>query len=92
MEEGTEGTGADLVDDVGLQVDVDGAGDVLAAAGLAEEGGEAVIVLGRAALEDATIGAEAVLSKVEFPAGVTDLDTGLTDVEGKNLTHIVVGV
>ncbi len=87
VEERTEGAGADLVDDVGLQIDVDRAGHVLAAAGLAEESRETVIVLRGAALEDASIGAETVLGQVELPAGVTDLDTGLTDVEGKDLTH-----
>jgi hypothetical protein len=30
VEQGAVGTGADLIDDIGLQVGVDGAGDVLA--------------------------------------------------------------
>jgi hypothetical protein len=28
-----------------------------------------------------------VLEAEELPAGVTDLDTGLTDVDGNNFTH-----
>lgn len=34
-----------------------------------------------------SIGLDAVLQAVELPAGVTDLDSGLTDVDGDNLTH-----
>jgi hypothetical protein len=30
----------------------------------------------------------AVLEAVKLPAGVTDLDTGLTDVDGDALTHV----
>lgn len=33
---------------------------------------------------------DAVLKAVKFPAGVTDLDTGLADVDGDTLTHIDV--
>lgn len=31
--------------------------------------------------------AQTVLDRVELPAGVTDLDTGLTDVDGDDLAH-----
>ena len=43
VEELTVGTGADLVDDGGLQIDEDGTWDVLAGASLGEEGVERVI-------------------------------------------------
>jgi hypothetical protein len=33
------------------------------------------------------IGLDAVLQAVQLPAGVTDLDTGLADVDADNLTH-----
>jgi hypothetical protein len=33
---------------------------------------------------------DTVLEAEEFPAGVTDLDTSLTDVDGDNFTHDVV--
>jgi hypothetical protein len=39
-----------------------------------------------------TIGLDAVLEAVELPAGVADLDTGLADVDGDYLTHVVVAV
>ena len=55
MEKTPVGAGSDLIDDVGLQVDVEGAGDVLARGGLREESAEAVIVGGRRALYKAPI-------------------------------------
>ena len=43
VEELSVGTGADLIDDGGLQIDEDGTWDVLASAGLGEKGVERVI-------------------------------------------------
>jgi hypothetical protein len=37
------------------------------------------------------IGLDAVLKAVELPAGISDLDTGLADVDGDDLTHGGVG-
>ena len=34
-----------------------------------------------------TIGLDAMLQAVQLPASVTDLDTGLADVDGDHLTH-----
>ena len=68
VEELTVGAGADLVDDGRLEVDEDGARDVLSATGLSEEGAEGVIghLVGHAA-----VGLDAVLKAVELPAGVS---------------------
>jgi hypothetical protein len=33
------------------------------------------------------VGLDAVLQAVELPAGISDLDTGLADVDGDHLTH-----
>jgi len=77
----TVGSGADLIDDSGLQVEVDGTGNVLASTSLREEGVESII-----ASSDGLVGRhlairlDAVLEAVELPAGVSDLDTGLTNV------------
>ena len=82
VEELAVGARADLVDDGRLQVHHDGAGHVLAGAGLGEEGVEGVV-----AATDGLVGGhltvrlDSVLEAEEFPAGVTDLDTGLADVE-----------
>ena len=75
-----------LVDDGGLEVDKDGPGDVLAGAGLGEEGVEGVVagadglVAGHLA-----VGLDAVLQAVELPAGIADLAAGLADVDGDAL-------
>jgi len=62
--------GTHLVDDRGLEVDVDGAGHVLARARLGEEGREAAVrvLLVRVLVDDAAVGAEAVLEAVKLPA------------------------
>jgi hypothetical protein len=77
------GSGADFVTDGGLKIDVDSTGDVLSRRSLAEEGVEGVVsnangMVGR----HVTIGADAVLEAVQLPAVVTDLDTGLTQMDG----------
>merc|ERR1719389_1542494 len=82
------GAGADLVHDGGLEVDEHAARDVLARAGLREEGVEGVV-----AAADGLVGGhlairlDAVLEAVELPARVTGLDTGLAKVDGDDLTH-----
>jgi len=40
-------------------------------------------------VDDATIRTEAVLEAVKLPAGVSDLNTGLTDRDRDNFTHSV---
>jgi hypothetical protein len=55
---------------------------VLASAGLAEEGVEGVIATSDGLVRGhLAIRLDAVLQAVEFPAGVTDLDFGLADVD-----------
>ncbi len=74
---------SDLVANGGLQVDVHTAGDVLASAGLAEEGVEGVV-----SPPDGLVGGhlavrlDAVLEAVELPAAVACLDAGLAHVDG----------
>jgi hypothetical protein len=90
VEQLTVGAGADLVDDGRLQVDHDGTGDVLAGAGLREESIEAAVlgVLAASINGEGTVGLESVLKAIQLPAGVTDLDTGLTNVDGDDFTHV----
>jgi len=88
VEELAVGASADLIDDGGLEIEEDSAGDVLASTSLREEGVESIV-----ATTDGLIGGhltvrlDAVLEAEELPAGVTDLDTGLTDVDGNNFSH-----
>ncbi len=82
VEELSVGTGTDLIDDGRLEIEEDSAGDVLASTSLGEEGVESVV-----ATTDGLVGGhltvwlDTVLEAEELPAGVTDLDTGLTDVD-----------
>ena len=83
------GAGADLVDHGRLQVDEDGARDVLAGAGLGEEGVEGVV-----AAADGLVGRhlavrlDAVLEAVQLPARVAGLDAGLAEVDADDFAHV----
>ena len=56
MEERAIDARLDLVDDIGLEVDVERARDVLAGAGLGEEGAEAAVVCGRRVVRETAVG------------------------------------
>ena len=89
VEELAVGTGADLVDDGGLQVNEDGTGHVLAGTSLREEGVEGIITAADGLVAGhLPIGLNAVLKAIQLPARVTRLDTGLANVDGDNLTHV----
>jgi hypothetical protein len=88
VEELSVGTSSDLIDNGGLEIEEDSAGNVLASTSLGEEGVESIItttdsLIGR----HLTIRLNTVLEAEELPAGVTDLDTSLTDVNGNNFSH-----
>ena len=85
VEELTIGTGADLINYGWLQINEDGAWDVLAGTSLGEEGLEGVIPKGLVG-GHVTIGLDAMFKAVELPAGVSNLATGLADVDGDTLT------
>jgi len=84
----TVGSGADFVDDSGFQVNEDSAGDVLASTSLGEEGVESVV-----ATTDGLVGRhlaiwlDAVLEAIKLPAGVSGLDTALSDVKRDDFAH-----
>jgi hypothetical protein len=83
------GSGPDLVTDGGLEVDVDGTGDVLAGSGLGEEGVEGIITSSDSLVGGhLAVGLDAVLEAVKLPAAVSGLDTGLSHVDGDTLTHV----
>ena len=91
MEELAVRAGADLVDHGGLEIEEDGTGDVLASTSLGEEGVESIITATNGLVRGhLTIGLNTVLEAEELPAGVTNLDTGLTDVDRNDFTHFVV--
>jgi len=75
-------SGTDLIDDSGLEIEEDSAGDVLAGTSLGEEGVEGIVTTTDSLIGGhLAIGLNSVLEAEELPAGVTDLDTGLTDVD-----------
>ena len=91
VEELTVRTSADFVNDGRLQVNEDRARHVLTSAGLGEEGVERVITTTDGLVRrHLTIRLNAVLEAEQLPAGVTDLDTGLTDVDADSFTHFEV--
>jgi len=81
VEELSVGTGTDLIDDGGFEIEEDATGDVLASTSLGEEGVEGIITTTDSLVRGhLTIRLDTVLEAEKFPAGVTNLDTGLTDV------------
>jgi len=61
---------------------------VLSALSLGEKGVERVISdANRSVTRHAAIGLDSVLKAVQFPALVTGLDTGLTQMDGDTFTH-----
>jgi hypothetical protein len=91
MEELSVGSGSNLIDDGGLEIEEDASGDVLAGTGLREEGVESIVTTSdRLIRRHLTIGLDTVLEAEKLPARVTDLDTGLADVDSNGFTHGVV--
>jgi hypothetical protein len=89
VEQLTVGTSTDFIDDGGFQIEEDATGDVLAGTSFGEEGVEGIITTADGLVGGhLTIGLDTVLEAVKFPAGITDLDTGLTNVERDTFTHV----
>merc|ERR1711899_204373 len=82
----TVGSASGILDNSGIQNDEDCSWDVLASTSLREEGLEGVVSKGLVGGHVA-VGLDAMLEAVELPAGVSDLATGLADVDGDALTH-----
>lgn len=75
--------------DTHLKVQEDGTGNVLASTSLREEGVESIVTTTDGLVRrHLTIWLDTMLQTVQLPAGIANLDTGLTDVDGNNLTHI----
>jgi len=88
VEELTVGSGTDLIDDGGLQIDEDGTGDVLSGTSFREKGVEGIISSTDGLIGGhLTIRLDTVFQTEQLPAGITDLDTGLPDMDTKSFTH-----
>jgi len=82
VEELSVGSGSDLIDNGGLEIEEDASGDVLTSTSLGEEGVESIITTTDGLVRwHLTIGLDTVLEAEELPAGVTDLATTLSDVD-----------
>jgi hypothetical protein len=79
VEQLTVGTSANLVNDGRLKVQEDGTRDVFAGTSFREKGVEGIVTTTDGLVRrHLTIRLDTVLKAVKFPAGITDLDTGLT--------------
>ena len=82
VEELTVGTSTDFINNGWFQIEEDATWDVLAGTSLGEEGVEGIITATDGLIRwHLTIWLDTVLEAEKFPAGVTYLDTGLTDVD-----------
>jgi hypothetical protein len=73
----------------GLEIDEDAARHVLSGTSLGEEGVEGIIASSDGLVRGhLSVGLDAVLEAVQLPARISDLDSGLSDVNGDNLTHV----
>jgi len=82
VEELSVGTSADLIDNGWLEIEEDASWDVLTGTSLGEEGVESVVTATDGLVGwHLTVWLDTVLEAEELPAGVTNLDTGLSDVD-----------
>jgi len=82
VEELSVGSGSDLINNGWLEIEEDSSWDVLASTSLREEGVESIISATDGLVRwHLTVWLDSVLKAEELPAGVTDLDTGLSDVD-----------
>jgi len=88
VEELSVGTSSYFIDDGRFEIKEDRSGDVLSGTSFGEEGVESIITTTDSLVRGhLTIRLDTVLEAEEFPTGVTDLDTGLTDVDRNYFSH-----
>jgi len=82
VEQLTVGTGTDLIDYSWFQIDENSSWNVFSSSSFTEEGVEGIISTSNGLVTwHLTIRLDSMLKAVQFPAGVTDLDSGLSDVD-----------
>ena len=91
MEELSVGTSSNLINDGWLKIKHDSSWDVLTGTSLGEEGVEGIVTTTDGFIGwHLTVWLNSVLEAEKLPACVTDLDTGLTDVDGNDFSHYEV--
>ena len=82
-------SGTDLIDHSWLEIEEDASWDVLSSTRLREEGVEGVVTSSDGLVGwHLSVGLDTVLEAVKLPASISDLDTGLSDVNGDNFSHL----
>jgi hypothetical protein len=85
------GSGTDLVNHSRLKIEVHGSGHVLSSTSLREKGVEGVIATADGLIgRHLSIRLDSVLKAKQLPHSVSGLDTGLSDVKAKALSHCKV--
>jgi hypothetical protein len=88
MEELSVGTSSDLIDDSWLEIEEDASWDVLSSTSFGEKGVEGIVTATNGLVRGhLAIGLDSVFEAVQFPTGVTDLDTSLTKMNREDFTH-----
>merc|ERR1719440_880289 len=89
MEELSVGTSSNLIDNGWLEIKEDRSWYMLTSTSLGEEGVEGIVTATNGLVGwHLTIWLNTVLEAEELPAGVTNLDTGLTDVDRNDFSHL----
>ena len=90
VEQLSVGSGSDFIDNGWLEIEEDSSWDVFTSTSLGEEGVESIVTTtDRFIGWHLTVRLDSVLEAEELPAGVTNLDTGLTDVDRNDFSHCV---
>ena len=91
MEQLSVGTGSNLINDGWFEIEEDGSWDVFTSTSFGEEGVESIVTTtDRFIGWHLTVRLDSVLEAEELPAGVTNLDTGLTDVDRNDFSHVKI--
>jgi hypothetical protein len=88
VEEGTEFSGAHLVDHRWLQVQIHASRNMLAGTSLREERVECIVSVSNGLVRGhLAVNVDAVFQAVELPASVSDLHSALANVNGNDFAH-----
>jgi hypothetical protein len=81
-------TCSDFIDDSWFEIQENGSWNVLSSSGFGEECVEGIITTTDCLIRwHLSVWLNSVFKTEQFPTGVTDLDTSLTNVNGDNLSH-----
>jgi len=90
MEQLSVGSGSNFIDNSWFEIEEDGSWDVFTSTSLGEEGVESIVTTTDGFVGwHLTVWLDSVLKAEELPAGVTDLDTALTDMDRNDFSHCV---